>query len=104
MTGNFEFFREKDSKMSQPPIKRVPPPPPPGFGDEDYYRLYGRPEEYHKKRENYEKNRSLSPDHDPALTEKVSSRRQHHSKHHPEDDQEEYYYYRRSRFANSEIT
>ena len=80
--------------MSQPPIKRVPPPPPPGFGDEDYYRLYGRPEEYHRKREIFEKNRSLSPDEDPA------SQRPHHSKPHPEDDHEEYYYYRRSRFAN----
>lgn len=33
--------------------RRVPPPPPPGFGDDDYYRLYGRPEEYHRERERY---------------------------------------------------
>ena len=26
-------------------VRRVPPPPPPGFGDDDYYRLYGRPED-----------------------------------------------------------
>ena len=32
-------------------LKRVPPPPPPGFGDAEYYRLYGRPEEYHKYRQ-----------------------------------------------------
>ena len=87
--------------MSQPPIKRVPPPPPPGFGDEDYYRLYGRPEEYHKKRQNYEKH---SPDRSSGLSAKFSSRRQHHSRHqpgnHPEDaDHEEYYYYRRSRLV-----
>ena len=86
-------------KMSQPPIKRVPPPPPPGFGDEDYYRLYGDPEEYHRKRQNYEKNRSLSPDQEPA-----PSRRQHHSRNPPEDDQEEYYYYRRSRLTPFEIS
>jgi len=30
--------------------KRVPPPPPPGFGDEDYYKLYGEPEEYQRYR------------------------------------------------------
>ena len=83
---------EENLKMSQPPIKRVPPPPPPGFGDEDYYRLYGHPEEYHRKRQNYEKNRTPSPDQAPA-----PSRKQNHSRHHPEDDQEEYYYYRRSR-------
>eukprot|EP00096_Caligus_rogercresseyi_P006381 TRINITY_DN2277_c0_g1_i2.p1 TRINITY_DN2277_c0_g1~~TRINITY_DN2277_c0_g1_i2.p1 ORF type:complete len:642 (+),score=212.45 TRINITY_DN2277_c0_g1_i2:49-1974(+) len=37
--------------MSEEVIERVPPPPPPGFGDEEYYRLYGRPEEYHKYRQ-----------------------------------------------------
>lgn len=31
--------------------RRVPPPPPPGFGDDDYYKLYGEPEEYQKYRE-----------------------------------------------------
>ncbi|TRY69580.1 hypothetical protein TCAL_11983 [Tigriopus californicus] len=31
-------------------VRRVPPPPPPGFGDEEYYRLYGRPEDYHRYR------------------------------------------------------
>ena len=30
--------------------RRVPPPPPPGFGDDEYYRLYGKPEEYHRYR------------------------------------------------------
>ena len=30
--------------------QRVPPPPPPGFGDDEYYRLYARPEDYHKYR------------------------------------------------------
>jgi hypothetical protein len=34
--------------MSRP--RRVPPPPPPGFGDEEYYKLYGKPEEYQKYR------------------------------------------------------
>jgi hypothetical protein len=32
------------------PKRRVPPPPPPGFGDEEYYKLYGKPEEYQKYR------------------------------------------------------
>ena len=42
---------------SPPPSRvRVPPPPPPGFGDEEYYRLYGRPEEYHRYRERLERN------------------------------------------------
>ena len=41
---------------SPPPSRvRVPPPPPPGFGDEEYYRLYGRPEEYHRYRERLER-------------------------------------------------
>ena len=31
--------------------RRVPPPPPPGFGDEEYYKLYGEPEEYQKYRQ-----------------------------------------------------
>ena len=30
--------------------RRVPPPPPPGFGDDEYYALYGNPEEYVKYR------------------------------------------------------
>ena len=32
--------------------RRVPPPPPPGFGDEEYYRLYGEhgDEQYQKYR------------------------------------------------------
>jgi hypothetical protein len=37
-----------------PRVRRVPPPPPPGFGDEEYYRLYGRPEDYHKYRQQLE--------------------------------------------------
>ena len=36
--------------MSSRPKRRVPPPPPPGFGDEEYYKLYGKPEEYQKYR------------------------------------------------------
>ena len=36
-------------RMSSRP-RRVPPPPPPGFGDEEYYKLYGEPEEYQKYR------------------------------------------------------
>ncbi len=36
-------------------VRRVPPPPPPGFGDEEYYRLYGRPEEYHRYRARLER-------------------------------------------------
>ena len=31
--------------------RRVPPPPPPGFGDDEYYRLYGQPEQYQKYRQ-----------------------------------------------------
>jgi len=34
--------------------RRVPPPPPPGFGDEEYYKLYGEPEEYQKYRRDLE--------------------------------------------------
>jgi len=34
--------------------RRVPPPPPPGFGDEEYYKLYGEPEEYQKYRKDLE--------------------------------------------------
>ena len=45
LEGKFSKFLpwvlHKQSVMSR---GRVPPPPPPGFGDEDYYRLYGRPE------------------------------------------------------------
>ena len=37
-----------------PRVRRVPPPPPPGFGDDEYYRLYGRPEDYHKYRQQLE--------------------------------------------------
>ena len=36
-------------------VRRVPPPPPPGFGDEEYYRLYGRPEDYHRYRAELER-------------------------------------------------
>ena len=36
-------------------VRRVPPPPPPGFGDDDYYRLYGRPEDYHRYRAKLER-------------------------------------------------
>merc|ERR1711953_830705 len=70
-------FKKKMSRRppSSPPIKRVPPPPPPGFGDEDYYRLYGRPEEYHQKRQKFER-----AERSPSFQE----------------DHEEYYYYRRS--------
>ena len=39
--------------MSRRP-RRVPPPPPPGFGDEEYYKLYGEPEEYQKYRKDLE--------------------------------------------------
>ena len=39
--------------------RRVPPPPPPGFGDDEYYRLYGRPEDYHKYREELERKMRL---------------------------------------------
>ena len=72
------------------PIRRVPPPPPAGFGDEDYYRLYGRPEEYHRNRQDYER-AEQSPS--PRRNESPSPepRRRH------EADHEEYYYYRRSR-------
>merc|ERR1712038_1730035 len=62
-------------RRSSPPIRRIPPPPPPGFGDEDYYRLYGRPEEYHQKRQKFER-----AERSPSFQE----------------DHEEYYYYRRS--------
>ena len=81
---------------SPPPIRRVPPPPPPGFGDEDYYKLYGRPEEYHEKRAKYESrvgaDRSPSPRSSrmPSTSPPPPSRRHH-------EDHEEYYYYRRSR-------
>ena len=72
------------NRSSSPSIKRVPPPPPPGFGDEDYYRLYGRPEEYLQKRLKYERSsdsRPRSASGGPSLNE----------------DHEEFYYYRRSR-------
>ena len=68
-------------RPSSPRIKRVPPPPPPGFGDEDYYRLYGRPEEYHQKRQKFERS-----ERSPSFHE----------------DHEEYYYYRRSRKSYEE--
>lgn len=71
------------------PLKRVPPPPPAGFGDEDYYRLYGRPEEYHRMRQRYERH---SPG--PSGSHQDHDHRQAHD--HAEDH-EEYYYYRRSR-------
>ncbi len=37
-----------------PRVRRVPPPPPPGFGDDEYYQLYGRPEDYHRHRQHLE--------------------------------------------------
>ena len=43
--------------FNPPRVRRVPPPPPPGFGDEEYYRLYGRPEDYHKYRQELEAER-----------------------------------------------
>ena len=70
-------------RSSSPSIKRVPPPPPPGFGDEDYYRLYGRPEEYLQKRLKYERT--------------SDSRPRSASGHSLNEDHEEFYYYRRSR-------
>ena len=82
---------------SPPPIRRVPPPPPPGFGDEDYYKLYGRPEEYHEKRLKYESrgDRSPSPRSSrmPSMTPPPPTSRRH------QEDHEEYYYYRRSKRA-----
>ena len=51
--GSFYLYKNTFSgrnydRMSRP--RRVPPPPPPGFGDEEYYKLYGKPEEYQKYR------------------------------------------------------
>jgi hypothetical protein len=72
-----------------PRVRRVPPPPPPGFGDEEYYRLYGRPEDYHKYRQQMEEEHMISklgskpyPVHDLA---RISGHRPH-----PDD----YYSYR----------
>ena len=54
--------------------------------------MYGRPEEYHRKRQNYERaDRSRSPD--DRRTQSSSPRR------HQDVDHEEYYYYRRSNKA-----
>ncbi|XP_023330836.1 serine/arginine repetitive matrix protein 2-like [Eurytemora carolleeae] len=61
--------------------RRVPPPPPPGFGDDEYYRLYGKPEEYQKYRKELERARIRAEEVSPP---------QH----------EEYYVYRR--FASHE--
>ncbi|CAB4066791.1 SNIP1 [Lepeophtheirus salmonis] len=69
--------------MSEDMIERVPPPPPPGFGDEEYYRLYGRPEEYHK----YRQKLALSVRHHHHHERKVleppghSHKRPHHHPH-----------------------
>jgi len=40
--------------FDSPRVRRIPPPPPPGFGDEEYYQLYGRPEDYHRYRQQME--------------------------------------------------
>ena len=90
---------------SPPPSRvRVPPPPPPGFGDEEYYRLYGRPEEYHRYRERLERNnqdnrnysqsdRPLPPR--PAYLHDVPpGRPPRRAPPPPGHDHEEYYYYR----------
>jgi hypothetical protein len=80
-----------------PRVRRVPPPPPPGFGDEEYYRLYGRPEDYHKYRQQLEEEQMLD-------RSKLSYPPQHHGyprtsgqqlRPHPDD---EYYYYRQRRY------
>ena len=88
---------------SPPPSRvRVPPPPPPGFGDEEYYRLYGRPEEYHRYRERLERegrdsrnykqpDRSLPPGY---IHEVPQSRPPRRAPPPPGHDHEEYYYYR----------
>ena len=46
-----------DDGDAGPRVRRIPPPPPPGFGDEEYYQLYGRPEDYHRYRQHIEEQR-----------------------------------------------
>jgi len=67
--------------------QRVPPPPPPGFGDEEYYRLYGEPEEYQKYRKNLESRVSRSDKSPPEHEEYYVYRR--YSSH---EESYDYYY------------
>ena len=93
-------------ESSPPPSRvRVPPPPPPGFGDEEYYRLYGRPEEYHRYRERLERegrdnrnykqsDRPLPPGPPSYIHEGPPGRPPRRAPPPPGHDHEEYYYYR----------
>ncbi len=66
---------------------RVPPPPPPGFGDEEYYRLYGRPEDYHRYRAEMERRgregsrSSIESGEEIEPEEEFQPRRRRHDKH-----------------------
>ena len=87
---------------SPPPSRaRVPPPPPPGFGDDEYYRLYGRPEEYHRYRERLERDSrgdyrgpAQPPERHPPGPMLHDGRPIRRAPPPPGHDHEEYYYYR----------
>ena len=68
--------------------RRVPPPPPPGFGDEEYYKLYGEPEEYQRYRKELERAKIRSEEVSPPQHEEYYVYRRYSS----HEESYDYYY------------